>query len=272
MKLIRNFKTLTSNSEIAWNYLNYWKSKLSNSGRAIQTLPNDIKVTGLSGFSEFHCCTSFVNPEEWIFLKKHSIKSGAIIDIGANLGILSLILSKLYPHSQIHSFEPNPSTIQALKANIKLNNCNNIHIEESAVAEHDGEVYFNADPINRGTTSITTSMGNYSIKLPCTTLDTYVKEQSIEEIAFLKIDVEGYETSVFHGARQMLSQQQAQVIYYEVCPELTRKAGFSPELPTQILQQNGYGIYKLDEQGSLVPTDVSELNHVVLENWIAVRP
>lgn len=272
MKLSRNAKTLLSNPEVAWNYFNYWVSKLRNSGQAMRAFSDDIKITGLSGFSEFHSCAKFVDPKEWAFLEKYPIASGDIIDIGANLGIFSLILAKRFPEFKVHSFEPNPSTFQALQANIQLNQCANIQALKYAISGHNGEVYFNADPINRGTTRIVTSASDYVVSLPCMTLDTYVEGQSIKEIAFLKVDVEGYETSVFQGAKHLLSQQQAQIIYYEVCPELATKAGFAPELPTQILQQNGYKIYKLDKQGSLMPIQISDISHVVLENWIAVRP
>jgi hypothetical protein len=101
-------------------------------------------------------------------------------------------------------------------------------------------------------------------------LDSYIKKQSINKIAFLKVDVEGYETLVFQGAEEMLKRQQAQLIYYEVCPILTKKAGFEPELPTQMLMQNGYQISKLNNQGDLVPVNLETIHQVNLENWIAI--
>lgn len=273
MRLSQNAKTFLSNPEIAWDYLSYWGIKLRNSGQSLRFFPDGIKITGLSGFSEFHSCGKFVSSEERKFMQKYPIGSGDLIDIGANLGIVSLILAKRFPARQVHSFEPNPSTFQAFQDNVAINCVTNVQAQQCAVAAHGGEVSFRADPINRGTTSIAmSSVEQYTVSVPCVTLDMYIESQSIKEIAFLKVDVEGYEAAVFSGAKQMLSQQQAQIIYYEVCPRLARKAGFTPELPTQILQQNGYKICKLDEQGSLLPTHNSDINQLVVENWIAIRP
>lgn len=270
MKLLENAKTLLSNPEVAWNYLTYWGSKLRNSGQAARVFPNGIKVTSLRGFSEFYIWKKPLLLEEKLFLEEYPIPTGALIDIGANLGFHSMILAKRFPDQQIYSFEPNPLTFQDLKENIKLNLFTNVQIEQTALCEQDGEVVFNAKPIDRGTSSIATSGSDSLIKARCLKLDTYTQSKFIEEIGFLKIDVEGYETLVIQGAKRLLSNQQIKLIYYEVCPDLTREAGFKPELPTQILRQHQYEIYKLNAQGSLVLARDSDISLVVWENWIAI--
>lgn len=272
MKLLENAKTLLSNSEVAWDYLNYWQSKVRNSGRAVRVFPDGIKVTSLSGFSEFHSCSQYVTCQEREFLQNYPLGSGDLIDIGANLGIITAILAKRFPERQVHSFEPNPSTFQSLQANIAINELTNVKAQQDAVGKHNGEVSFIADPIHRATCSLATSNTKNTVSVPCTTLDAYLKTHSIEQIAFLKIDVEGYETLVFQGAEEMLKRQQVQLIYYEVCPVLTKRAGFQPKLPTQILVNNGYQIYKLNKQGCLVPVDIELIEQVNLENWIAIKP
>jgi len=236
MKLLQNAKTLISNPEIAWDYLNYWGSKLKNSGQAVRFFPEGIKLTGLSGFSEFHSCGQFVSREERNFLQNYPLASGDLIDIDANLGIISIILVKRFSEQKVHFFEPNPYTFKALQSNIAINKLSNVQLQQSAVAGHDGSVSFRAEPIHSGTNSMATLGENEAVSLPCMTLDSYVERESIKEIAFLKVDVEGYETLVFQESKQLLSQEQAKIIYYEVCPELAIRAGFSPELPTQILQ------------------------------------
>lgn len=269
--LIRNGKTLLKNPKIARAYLSYWGSKLTNSGRAIRTFPDGIMVTELSGFSEFHSCAEFVSPREREFIYKYPMGEGAVIDVGANLGIVSCMLAERFPERVIHSFEPAPSTFRALKANIELNSCANIRALPYAVAERDGEVPFSADPIGRATNSISAQGGNSVINVPCLTLDSYVEDNSIQNIAFLKVDVEGYETLVFRGAERVLARRLAAIIYYEVCPEITVRAGYDPALPTRMLVENGYRIYRLSEQASLEPISVSVIEQTVLENWVALR-
>lgn len=101
-------------------------------------------------------------------------------------------------------------------------------------------------------------------------LDSFLGDCGSKAIALLKVDVEGYETLVFRGASRLIESRKAALIYYEVCPELTRRAGFDPEGPSRLLTQNGYRLHRLNEKGKLVPADVAQVVDVVLENWIAV--
>jgi FkbM family methyltransferase len=268
MRFVRNTKTLLTNPVIARDYLTYLGSKLKNSGQAVRTLADGIRISKLNGFSEYHSIGDFVSKEEHVFLTKHPMGTGAIIDVGANLGIVSCILAKRFPDRTIHAFEPNPSTHAALEANIKLNNYPNIRVLRYAVAESDGEVLFDAHPEGRATASIATS-GEYLTNVPGITLDTYAEQNSIGKIAFLKIDVEGYEATVLRGAKRILSKQQAKLIYYEVCPNNSKNSGEDPEMPTRILQENGYKIYRIDENAGLVPVDISAVRHTLLDNWVA---
>jgi hypothetical protein len=104
------------------------------------------------------------------------------------------------------------------------------------------------------------------------TLDAYLDKNSIADIAFLKVDVEGFEATVFEGARRLLSEHRAAVVYYEVCPGNAKNSGIEPERATRILLEHGYGTYKIDDIGRLQPVDLSEVERAVLENWVAVRP
>lgn len=270
-RLIRNARTLLSNPEMALDYLYYWGSKLTHSGHAVRTLPGGIKVTELCNFSEFYAISDFISEEEREFLSSYPIGRGAIIDVGANLGLVSLALAKRFPERVIHAFEPCPSTFQALKANVELNSCANVLPLRSAVAEHDGETSFDANPTVRGTASIANYEGEFVTTVPCTTLDSYAERNAIDEIAFLKVDVEGFEAAVFQGAERILSERRAAVIYYEVCPGNSEKSGLAPELPTQILQRHGYSINRIDERGGLTPVAVSEVRETRLDNWVALK-
>jgi FkbM family methyltransferase len=271
MKLIRNAKTSIEQPDILLDFIKYNISRWTNGGKAIQSLDGGLKIAGLSGFSEYRSCKNFVNDPEKLFLQNYEFGSGDLIDVGANLGVVSLLLAQRSSQATIHAFEANPSTVDSLRHNITLNQCN-IRVNNLAVAGYDGEISFNANPVYRGTTSITKVLDSYTINVPCITLDTYVRQQSIQRVAFLKVDVEGYEEMVFQGAKNLLSQRQIQCIYYEVCPDMAKKAGLSPYAPTQILLDSGYQIYKLSQDGSLTSVKIDEIDRVILDNWIALCP
>jgi FkbM family methyltransferase len=269
MKLLRNAKTLLAHPKISWNYINYQASRLTNAGQAIRLFPTGIAVKGWSGFSEFHSAESYMTPAESHFFQTFPFETGNLIDVGANLGVISLTLAKRFPNQSFHAFEPNPSTFEALQQNIALNRCPNIKAQPLVVSDRNGSISFDANPIHRGTTHIATE-GQFLIDLPCITLDTYAEQEEISNIAFLKIDVEGYEEQVFLGAKELLKQQKIRVIYYEVCPENARKANLEPNTPTQLLQEYGYSVYKLGSKTSFHPINDFDFNQVTLDNWIAL--
>lgn len=269
---MRNIKTLLTNPAVARDYVGYWKSRLANVGRAVRVFPDGVRITELCNFSEFHAVGNFVSREEREFLSTYPIGEGAIIDVGANLGIVSVMLAKRFPERTIHAFEPAPSTFHALQTNIALNTAANIRALPCAVANRIGEIAFNANPLGRATNSIAAGAGASVVNVQCVTLDAYAAENAIAEIAFLKVDVEGFEATVFQGAQRQLGEHRVAVVYYEVCPENAENSGTAPELPTRILQEHGYRIHKIDDSGLLQPVDIAELKRTWLDNWVALRP
>ena len=182
------------------------------------------------------------------------------------------ILAKRFPERTIHAFEPAPSTFHALQTNIALNSAANIRALPCAVADGNGEIAFHAHPLGRATNSIALSSTDAVVTVPSVMLDSYAGENAIEEIAFLKVDVEGFEATVFQGARGLLTEHRAAIVYYEVCPGNSQNSGIEPERSTQVLQQHGYRTYKIDDNGCLQPVDITQVERTVLDNWVAVRP
>jgi len=270
MSLLNNAKTLLTQPLIAKEYFDYKMSCFSNSGQAIRVLDSDLKISGLSGFSEFHSCKNFVNEHEKTFLSNYDFGEGDIIDVGANLGVVSLLLAKRPSKPIVHAFEANPYTFEALQENVTLNRCPNIRAHNLAIAGYDGEITFNANPVYRGTTSITASIDSHTVHVPCITLDSYVQQQSIKQVSLLKVDVEGYEELVFQGCKNLLAQQKIKVIYYEICPTLVKKAGLSPYTPTQALLDYGYKIYRLSQDDDLTSVTIAEIESFTCENLIAL--
>ena len=278
MKLLHNAVTLLSQPALAGEYLRFLASRLRHGGQAIRHFPADeVKLGGFSGFSEYYWSAGFIDPRERLFLKEHPWGDGVFLDVGANLGLFSLLLARHHPERVIHAFEPNPSTYAALQANLARNGCLHAHAHARAVAAQEGEIVFEANPVDRATTHIVMENGSPSggapvVRVPGVTLDAFAGREHLDAIALLKVDVEGYEELVFQGAERLLASKRARVVYYEVCPELTRRAGFAPEAPGQRLLAHGYRLHTLDAAGHLQPADLGRIPSVTLENWVATAP
>ena len=234
-------------------------------------LINGARIGNFVNFSEYHSMLGCISPtEQRFFLDRVAIVTGDIIDIGANIGIVSVLIGKNFPDRTVHAVEPAPETFAALGRNVALNGLNNVRQHQLAIADAPGSLAFNANPVARATARIATADDTHVQTVAAVTLDGFVERNAVGEIALLKIDVEGFETGVFAGATQTLAARLPKIIFMEVCPPLTRSAGFDPTEPARIVQAAGYAWHRLEENGTLVAVAPDDAAAVALENWVAL--
>jgi FkbM family methyltransferase len=271
-RLVRNLSAVIRKPRLGIEYLGWSLQRaLRRSGpvRRIQ----QVELGSFNGFSEYHSVLHGVSNAEDRFMQGYAFGPGAIIDIGANLGIFSLLMSRRFPDREIHAFEPGPTTFLALQSNIVRNRASNVQAYRSAVADHDGKVSFAAREEARANSSIRAEgeiTDRSAVTVDCTTLDTFISNAGLERIALLKVDVEGFEAAVFRGAMRAFSICRPSVVYFEVCPPLARDAGFDPADAARFLSAHGYALHRLADDGALVPVDADLAGSVALENWVGV--
>ena len=73
-------------------------------------------------------------------------QSDTILDIGANIGILGLELTKKYPRINIHSFEPIDDIYSVLKANSDLSNNKNFQSYNFGISDKSESIEFTYFP------------------------------------------------------------------------------------------------------------------------------
>ena len=188
-----------------------------------------------------------------------------MLDVGANLGLFSLVLAQ-HHNNRIVAFEPGESTFAALQGNVRRNP-GAVECHRMALADQDGEVRFAMKDKARANSSIAT--GEDGDAVPARRLDTVVEELNIDRIALLKIDTEGFEAAVLRGATRTLAEIRPALVYFEICPDLARKAGYDPGEAARILEQAKYDLFELGEGGQLTPvtSDMAETRR--LTNWVA---
>lgn len=136
-------------------------------------------------------------------------------DVGANIGQHSLFMSGYA--AQVHAFEPYPPVAQKLLRHIKLNNINNIHLHAVGLSDKTEQLnYFAPTGRNQGIGSFdasTVSKGNTdSGKLSLVRGDEYFRQNQIEGISLLKIDVEGFEKRTIAGLQSTLLEQRPIIV------------------------------------------------------------
>ncbi len=127
-----------------------------------------------------------------------------IVDVGANVGVISIILAKMNPGVKIYAFEPVPRTYAALMRNIAANKVTNITAVNKALTADGKTITINAEfDVNPGGAS---SFGRQQagagkekvshLLVESTTLDEVFRSNGIEQCRLLKIDCEGCEYGV----------------------------------------------------------------------------
>lgn len=133
-----------------------------------------------------------VNTPAIQLLELISETGACIMDIGANIGLVSIILSRLVgKNGHIYAFEALPATAELLQRNINRNRCENVTVYTYAVSNRCGEItFYEAGPGKSEVSSIRPRPGN-SITVPTIMLDAMMPKLSRVDI--VKIDVEGAE-------------------------------------------------------------------------------
>lgn len=155
-----------------------------------------------------------------IFIRS-CLKTGSIfVDVSANIGYYTLIVSKLVgSQGHVYSIEPIPTTATILKANVRLNSCSNVSIYNMAAWSSKGTLTLRIPGWCYGFASV--YRNGASMVANTITLDELLKNE--DSINCIKIDVEGAELEVIRGAKNVLRRTGALVI------EISRNANKVPE-------------------------------------------
>jgi len=129
------------------------------------------------------------------------------VDIGANIGITSLILSDCASRGRVLAVEPSPAAYKALMANVSENDVGNVTLLQCAVGDNVGLAKF----VEASAYGFVSDRG---IEVEITTLEALMTRGKLDRLDFLKIDVEGYEPVILRAAVDVLTQHQP-VVYLE---------------------------------------------------------
>ena len=123
------------------------------------------------------------------------------LDVGANIGLYSLIVATRRLAGRVIAFEPDARSLGALQANLLINHlADNVEVRPIALSDHDGAVRFTPDPGTSSCRSRVSADGSLSVS--CAKLDALLPTSG--KRLFCKIDVEGHELSVVDGMRHVL--------------------------------------------------------------------
>jgi FkbM family methyltransferase len=124
-----------------------------------------------------------------------------ILDLGANVGVVSILMAKLFPQTRIIAIEPIAHNYDNLVLNVRAAKIQTIECVRTAVSGKSGKLVLRQDPANSGSGSIHhQGMGFPQFAVDAVTLDELFARHKIDRCAYLKMDIEGSEYEVVEGS------------------------------------------------------------------------
>lgn len=161
---------------------------------------------------------------------------GTMLDVGAHQGYSAApFLARKWT---VHAFEPDPANRAILSKRFP-----NLVIDPRAISERDGdEVQLFTSDVSTG---ISTLSPFHATHAPTTTvrtvrLDTYIRDQGVEHVDFLKVDTEGFDLFVLRTFPWELLHPRAVVCEFE--DNKTKRLGHDVHDIARFLEDRGYSI------------------------------
>ncbi|OQW46825.1 MAG: hypothetical protein A4S09_02650 [Proteobacteria bacterium SG_bin7] len=196
-------------------------------------------------------------------LVKSKIRANSVcVDIGANIGFWTNFLVSSCRALQVFAVEPEPKNLFLLKRNIELNNNQDkVKILPYALGEKEGRLGLYLSKDNAGDHQLyQTAEVREKIDVEVFPLDTLLPEIKID---FLKIDVQGYESYVFKGMKQLIEQSKNMAVLMEFWPAAIKRAGGDPLEILSMFQAQDFTPYIVDTQYSLKKIKMQEISAYV---------
>jgi 2-O-methyltransferase len=178
---------------------------------AIQALIADNPYPAYEGRSEFANYDHHID-----FIAAFLPENPIIIEAGAHYGFDTIKFAQKWPLSSIFSFEPNPHAFELLSQ--KAKEILQIHAFPLALSTYNGTAPFyvcygsdGQEPIYEGASSLLEASAymkvHYQgpkIEVPCVILDDWCRENRIDRIDFMWLDLEGMELQVLKSSPEIL--------------------------------------------------------------------
>jgi len=183
-----------------------------------------------------------------ISIMQAHIKPGdTVLDVGANIGFYTAILSRLVGNEgKIFAFEPDRTNFKHLTAN--CGNLKNTTLLERALSSETGALkIYKSSLLNVDHRTYPVDEYESIEEIQCVSADDFFTDG--QHVDFIKIDIQGYEVSAFKGMGRILRESPDLKILSEFWPYGLKKAGETPMSLLSIFWDAGLSVYFVAPNG-----------------------
>ena len=182
---------------------------------------------------------------EMLFIKRYLRPGDSFLDVGANVGVYSLLAAALVGAAgTVHAFEPGEMAANRLAENIALNRLGYVHLHRVGLSDRSGAAVWDQGNDDCEASLAAVAQLPQGATLPsveCVTLDEFLPAANF---AMAKLDIEGAEPLAIRGARKHLASGNPPVLQIEM-DGYSKKHGIATDAFIAELADYGYdvGIY-----------------------------
>ena len=202
-----------------------------------------------------------------VFFSDYLKKGDKVIDIGANIGTVTIEASKKIGDSgKVYSIEPHPQIYKYFIGNIRLNRLKNVKTFNFALGNKDGTIFF-SDKHSDDQNSIITNKNGIKIKLKKLD-DLEINEDFIDLII---LDAIGYEKFVVEGGKDILKRTKC--VHFPVLEKFIKNFDYTYKDIFKIIENIGFKIYEFteDKKISLVPENYKPDDNRTITTLLGIR-
>lgn len=169
-----------------------------------------------------------------------------VFDVGTNIGEVILNIAKRANKGIVHGFEPVPYNFNKVSNNISLNSFTNIILNNLALSDKNETLFFDDEEVkgHSGLISMNKNKIRNSKEVKAITFDSYVEDNNILRMDFVKIDIEGFELNFLKGAEQSIKKFEP-ILFMEVDDSNLKKQNTSASELIRWLES--LGIYQITD-------------------------
>ncbi len=221
----------------------------------------------------------FGDDHELKTIKKFSkLKKIFLLDCGANYGFYSFYTSSLSVQNKIIAFEASTNTSKEFKANLALNDFNNIKLENLAVTNNENEILSFNESVKDWESSLSNNnfFNSISQKIKTTKIDYILKNQNLDQYyLFIKLDIEGKEFDAIRGGLDIIKKY-SPLIIIELSKYNLDNNKDNLDFLDSFLEKFDYSIYTTNNQ-KIKSTKILDLlknldeNHQTIGNYYLIK-
>lgn len=185
--------------------------------------------------------------------------SEVILDVGAHVGVYTIITARANPEAQVFAFEPMAAIFERLVANVTVNRLSRVVCVAAAAGDFVGQLPL-FSPAADAYETVSSSVPRHRLAhrkspfrcdlTPSLTLDRFVELAEIDRVDLVKIDVEQAELQVLVGMERLIAAHRPHIVCEVFPAEWTGKA--QAAATDSIVRAHGYNIYLLTPEGPIL--------------------